>query len=138
MKSEKSKIGTQDTRYKIQDSEKIIERSENMKVDTEKVKVKSGPQINHGLVVVFKVQFATSSVKKDINSSQFKGLENVDFYFDNGLYKYTIGNVKELEEAKKILNKIKEKGFKDAFIVAFSDGKRIKSISEALNLQKKL
>ena len=98
------------------------------KAKTENKNVKGGN-------VKFKVQFITSSIKKNPNSPEFKGLENIDNYIENGIYKYTIGNEIELNEAKKLLSSIKEKGFKDAFIIAFSDGVRLKNINEALKIQ---
>jgi N-acetylmuramoyl-L-alanine amidase len=95
-------------------------------------------KITKSPAVIYKVQFATSPVKKDINTNAFKTLDRdmIGFYLDNGIFKYTVGNEKELADAKKILVRVKEKGFQDAFIIAFYNGKRVKSITEALNLQK--
>ncbi len=87
-------------------------------------------------VIVFKVQFAASSVKKPLNSPDFKELSDVQEYFHNGMYKYVTGNESSYEGAMKLLAKIQEKGFKDAFIVAFLNGERI-SPQEAMKLIKK-
>lgn len=133
-KSEALKADTSMSKLKSQNSKNNIQQNDmsaNQQVESRESKAnKQSP------VVIFKIQFATSPVKKDVHSSKFKGLENVDYYIDNGVYKFTYGNDKDMSEAKKDLNKLKEKGYKDAFIIAFSDGKRLKSISEALNLQK--
>lgn len=83
--------------------------------------------------VFFKVQFATTSVKKELNAPEFSGLEEVDFYFQDGLFKYTVGKVKSLEDATLIQGEVQKKGFKDAFVVAFLDDKRI-SPSEAIKI----
>jgi len=87
-------------------------------------------------VITFRVQFATSSVDKPIQSPDFKGLENVRKYYHGNLYKYTVGNENSLKEANSLLIKMQEKGFKDAFVVAFLNEERISS-SEAVKLLNK-
>ncbi|MGB2466740.1 MAG: hypothetical protein ACPH90_01215, partial [Crocinitomicaceae bacterium] len=58
-------------------------------------------------------------------------------YFQNGLYKYCAGNfANDLESAKKYKVKMREIGFKGAFVVAFLDGERI-GIEKAINLVEK-
>lgn len=73
----------------------------------------------------YRVQFLTASHKYDNQASIFKGLSPVDFYTDGSLYKYTYGSTTSPEEIKKILREVHEK-FKDAFIVEFLDGQRVK------------
>ncbi|MDR1257832.1 MAG: N-acetylmuramoyl-L-alanine amidase [Tannerellaceae bacterium] len=75
--------------------------------------------------VIYKVQILTSPKKLPTNSKQFKGYKNVAFYEENGLYKYTCGESSDLAAIKTTQKKV-QKDFKDAFIVAFKDGKRIK------------
>ncbi len=84
--------------------------------------------------VVFKVQIATSSIKTDLKPENFNGLEGVDLYEAGGLYRYTYGSEKNIGNANNLQLELKDKGFKDAFIVAFKDGVRI-PISEAIKLQ---
>lgn len=86
--------------------------------------------------VVFKIQIATSSVKTELKPENFSGLEGVTLYEAGGLYRYTYGNEKNMGDANRLQLQLKEKGFKDAFIVAFKDGERI-AISEAIKLQEK-
>jgi tRNA(Phe) wybutosine-synthesizing methylase Tyw3 len=50
------------------------------------------------------------------------------------MYKYTIGNEMQLEKAKEIQQIAVENGYKDAFIIAFLNNKKI-GISEAINYQ---
>jgi len=58
----------------------------------------------------------------------------VEEYFDNGLHKYTSGKSTDFNQLNKVmLPALKKKGFKQAFIVAFKDGKRI-PVSDALKL----
>jgi N-acetylmuramoyl-L-alanine amidase len=48
----------------------------------------------------------------------------VDFFVENGRYKYTYGESTSFEEIKQIRRNIL-KDFKDAFIVAFRNGERV-------------
>lgn len=84
--------------------------------------------------LIFKVQIATSSQKKELIPENFNGVENVTSYEAGGIYRYTVGSEKSIESANILQLKLKEKGFSDAFIVAFNNGKRI-SLSEALNIK---
>ena len=84
--------------------------------------------------VVFKVQIATSSIKKELSPENFNGLENVNLYEAGGLYRYTVGGEKNMGKANLLQLQLKQKGFTDAFIVAFKNGERI-PISEAIKLQ---
>jgi len=97
-----------------------------VKTDTAKV-----VQNNKSKEVYFRVQFATSSNKKSLDLPEFKGLNDVKYYFQNGLYKYTCGNFKTLKGAAEYQQIVQSKGFKDAFVVAFLNEERI-SPNEAL------
>jgi len=79
--------------------------------------------------VEFKIQIAAS--KKKLSTSTFKGLKNVEVLFIDGYYKYYYGNSPSLSGIKKLLPEVKSNGYKDAWVVAFKNGKRI-SIKEAL------
>ncbi|HRS54098.1 MAG TPA: N-acetylmuramoyl-L-alanine amidase [Bacteroidales bacterium] len=91
---------------------------------------------NNTDIITFKVQFATSSTKKSLNSPEFKDLENVSVYFHQGIYKYTVGDLNNLEDAINLQKEMINKGYKDAFVVAFKNNERI-SPSEAVKLLKK-
>lgn len=99
----------------------------------DKKKKDKDPEVEQG--VVFKVQIATSSEKKELIPTNFNGVENVEIYEAGGLYRYTVGKKTNMSEANQLQLQLKTKGFTDAFIVAFSNGKRI-AISEAIKLQK--
>lgn len=75
--------------------------------------------------VEYRVQILASEKKLKENDSEFKGLKNTMSYYENSLYKYTIGSVATQEEAQQILNDVRSK-FPNAFIVKFIDGKRVK------------
>ena len=75
--------------------------------------------------VCYKIQLFASKAKLSGNDSRLKGLSPVDFYMENGLYKYTYASTKTIEEAQSILKTVRKK-FNEAFIVTFNNGKRIK------------
>lgn len=102
--------------------------------DPKPVAQTSTPKIVHDDVksgVCFKVQFLSSAKPLDKSSPQFKGVEKVDEYLSNGVYKYLAGCTSDYEVAKKNQAVMREMGFKDAFVVAFEDQKRI-DLSAAL------
>lgn len=75
-------------------------------------------------IPVFKVQILTSSKPLSPKDKQFKGLKDIDSYKENGLYKYTYGsstNYNEILRIKKEVSKL----IKDAFIIAFKNGKKM-------------
>jgi N-acetylmuramoyl-L-alanine amidase len=85
--------------------------------------------------IVFKVQFFSSKNDLSENAECFNKLKGVQKYFKDGQYKYTIGEVATIDEAKNIKKHLRKQGFKDAFIIAFSKGERI-SVREAVKLLK--
>ncbi len=98
----------------------------NKIADTAKV-----TQENKTNEVFFRVQFTSSAKKKPLDLPEFKGLDNVKYYVQNGIYKYTCGNFKTLKEAIDYQHIVQNKGFKDAFVVVFLNEERI-SASEAV------
>lgn len=85
--------------------------------------------------IVFKVQFLISNIKKDTSRAEFKGLHNISYYYHNGHYKYTYGNVSTIESANTLMKELNAKGFKDCFVVAFLNNERI-DIDKAKSLLK--
>ena len=76
-------------------------------------------------VVIYKIQILTSDKKLSPKSRLLKGYKNVDFYVEKGIYKYTYGESPNFGTIRKLRKKI-ARDFKDAFIVAFKDGKKVK------------
>lgn len=72
---------------------------------------------------IYKIQLFATSKKRDLYSKDFKGLKEISFTFENGLYRYYFGKSYDLDYAKKMSNEAKRQGFPDAFIVVFADGK---------------
>ncbi len=83
--------------------------------------------------ISFRVQFASTSEKRPADDPVFNGLEDVSWYFHEGLYKYTVGNEPTLEKAAEIQKSVQEAGFRDAFVIAFLGEERI-SAAEAIRL----
>ena len=74
---------------------------------------------------VYKIQILTSDKKLSPGSKLFKGYKNVDFFMEKGIYKYTYGETTSFDSIRKLRRQV-AKDFKDAFIVAFKDGKKVK------------
>lgn len=75
--------------------------------------------------IVYKVQIDSRSEKLNNASQHYKNLNDIDCYEHNGQYKYTAGCFYTKEEADNYCKTVKSKGYKDAFVVAFKNGKRI-------------
>jgi len=84
--------------------------------------------------IIYKVQIGTY-LKEMKNTDKFKDL-TLEETFNNGTYKYSIGNTFSKDEADRLKKIMREKGFNGAFVIAFSDGIRI-NVKEALSLQNK-
>jgi N-acetylmuramoyl-L-alanine amidase len=83
--------------------------------------------------ITFKIQIANSSKKIPLNSSTFEGLKQVEEMEEDKTYKYLLGNYKTMEEAFAEQRRLRKENFKDAFTVAFLNGKKI-SIKEAKDM----
>jgi N-acetylmuramoyl-L-alanine amidase len=118
------------TKIEVKETEEIKKDTVIVEVKKEKKKKKNSDKVEKG--IVFKVQISTSSEKKELRSENFNGVSDVSLYEAGGLFRYTVGNEKTVGEANVLQLTMKTKGFTDAFIVAFKDGKRI-SLSEAIN-----
>ncbi len=80
---------------------------------------------------IFKIQFMTSSSPLKENDSRFKGLKNTEYYFENGIYKYTFGASSNYNEIRKLRQQVASK-FKDAFIIAFKNGQKM-NVNQAID-----
>lgn len=117
---------------KKSDSKKKAKKGKEKEVAEKEVPAKAAPA-----APVYKVQLMVMPKKIATTPANFKGLEGVGYYQDGNGYKYTVGEVTSFQEAVRIQRDAREKGFKQAFIVAFVDGKRIPT-AEALKISKSL
>jgi N-acetylmuramoyl-L-alanine amidase len=75
--------------------------------------------------IVYKVQIASSDKKIPLDSDKFKGVEKPGEYQDKGIYKYTAGEYSNQSDAVKLQSQLRKQGFKDAFVIAMQDNKRV-------------
>lgn len=81
--------------------------------------------------IKFKIQILASDRVLPQNSKQFKGLNPVSWYKENGLIKYTYAEDEDYNKILKIKRKIVDPKFKDAFIIAFKNDTKI-NINQAI------
>jgi len=87
--------------------------------------IPSGPVNTANDGIVYRVQFYSSPNKVALNSVKFKGLIDVFEYKATDNYRYTAGKYTKFSDAIKYQNTVRAKGFKDAFVIVFKDGKRL-------------
>ena len=98
----------------------IARRKQTNRVETPKQQTAQAKQGR-----VYKIQILTSPSKLSQQSKRFKGYKPVSYYIENGTYKYTYGESTQFEEIRRLRRKV-AKDFKDAFIVEFQNGEKIK------------
>jgi N-acetylmuramoyl-L-alanine amidase len=81
--------------------------------------------------IIFRVQIASSPKAITTNPENFNGLSPIWEYKTDETYRYTYGEALTMSEATYLQKNAREKGYKDAFVVAFKNGQRI-SVNEAL------
>lgn len=79
---------------------------------------------------IYKVQFLSLSKEKKLEGGKYSSLPLITSYHYKGMYRYTSGESNNYDEALTLQAKVRKAGFKDAFLVAFLNGKRV-SIKEA-------
>jgi N-acetylmuramoyl-L-alanine amidase len=75
--------------------------------------------------ILFKVQFATSDIPLNLKQEKFAAIKDADFYKLNGALKYTSGKFVTLKDALTHQAMLREKGFKDCFVIALNKGVRM-------------
>ncbi len=78
-----------------------------------------------GTAIVFRVQVLTSSVELRKNDPRLSGLEEIFSYKHQGAYKYTAGKFSAEADALRYRDRLRQQGFKDAFVVPFRGDVRI-------------
>lgn len=119
--------GTTDKRKLLppEESEKHEEAPQEEKTVTEN---RNDVNENSG-APIFRVQIHSSPAALSNNDPVFKGVKDIWSYEQDKLFKYTVGKLDKVEDAIKLQAEMKTLGFKDAFVVAFRNNKRI-SMSE--------
>lgn len=106
---------------------KPIEEAQKVTAPPQKPKPASTPTQS---APVFKLQLLTSQKKLSPTDRQFKGVKDVEWYCENGLYKYTCGASTNYNAVLRTKRQLATK-FKDAFIVAFRNQEKM-NVKEAI------
>lgn len=85
--------------------------------------------------ITFKIQILTSSNPLSKNDKRLKGLKDVEYYKEGGIFKYTYGASPDYNKILRTRRNIAAQ-FKDAFIIAFQNGEKM-NIHTAINEFKK-
>lgn len=120
---------------KEKDSKQEDKSTQNAKDNTAPEK-ENTTNTSSGKGIVFRVQFLTSASKLDPADSQFKKLKSVIREEVNGMYRYMAGEESSWDKIVDYQSTVRTTGYKDAFVVAYKDGKRIK-VDEALQILNK-
>ena len=85
---------------------------------------------------VFKVQIVVTSSKQGSTSPHLKGENDVDYYVEGGLYKYTKGATTDYNEILRLRKQLLAK-FPQCFIIAFKNGQKM-DVRQAIQEFKKI
>ncbi len=81
--------------------------------------------------VIFKVQLLASGKLIKLTPENFRGMRNLSVKKEGDLYKYFSGHTTNFDEIREVKAEARYKSYKNAFIVAYKNGKRI-PLSEIL------
>ena len=84
---------------------------------------------------VYKVQFMSLKSPLKNNDKRIRDYADVDYYKEGGVYKYTCGNTTDYEAILKTKAEVQKK-YKDAFVIAVYEGKKI-SVKQAREITSK-
>jgi N-acetylmuramoyl-L-alanine amidase len=80
---------------------------------------------------VFKVQLSSSTNNVELKPSNFKGLTDISVASEGKFFKYMYGETSNYNDAKRLLEEAKSKGYDSAYLIAFKNGEKI-SIQDAI------
>ena len=84
---------------------------------------------------VYKVQFMSLKSPLKSNDKRLKAYSNVSYFKEDGVCKYTCGDTTDFELIQKTKSEVQKK-YKDAFVIAFYEGKKI-SVKQAREIEAK-
>jgi len=87
--------------------------------------------------IYFSVQILLSKNSLSSKDAKFKGVKNIQEENISNVYKYTTGRVKTFQEATNLRTVMQNKGFKDAFVVTYKNGKRFIPVKAKEEVKKK-
>lgn len=114
-----------------------VASDEEVKAPKSKAVAKAKPTTLPGKQApVFKIQILTSTNPLSLHDKQFKGLKGIECFKENSLYKYTYGASTDYNEILRLKKSISSK-IKDAFIIAFKNGKKMDTVTAINEFKKK-
>lgn len=128
--TEKKEEVKQEEKTSAQKTDEVVKANTEHK-EVSKPKPKARPQ-----KATYSVQFLSLSKEKELKGGNYDQLPTVSSYYHKGMYRYIAGKTEFYEEGLKLQGKVRKLGFKDAFLVAFYQGKRI-SLDEAKRINLK-
>ena len=84
---------------------------------------------------IYKVQFMSLKTPLKKNDKRLKAYPDIDYYTEGGMCKYTCGDTTDYEAIQKTKTEVQKK-YKDAFVIAVYEGKKI-SVKEAREISSK-
>lgn len=78
--------------------------------------------------IIYKVQIKSSTKKISTTDKAYKLYDNLSYYYENGLYKYTLSPYTEYAKAVNAMKKVRKDGYSDAFIIVLKDGDKLSPI----------
>lgn len=85
---------------------------------------------------VYKVQFMSLKAPLKKNDKRLKAYANVDYYSEGGMCKYTCGDTTDYATIQQTKKEVQKK-YKDAFVIAVYEGRKI-SVKEAQEISSKI
>jgi N-acetylmuramoyl-L-alanine amidase len=79
---------------------------------------------NFDTTMVFKVQILAVASQLKNGASELKGIKDVNFFIENGMYKYTVGEETKYKKIQEVRRKLLDK-FPNAFIIAFKGERKL-------------
>ena len=93
--------------------------------------VKQGVNTIDSSGTIYKVQLSSSTKKVELKPSNFKGLAAISMVSEGKFFKYMYGETANYNDAKRLLEEAKSKGYNSAYLIAFKNGERI-SVQDAI------
>jgi N-acetylmuramoyl-L-alanine amidase len=115
------------------DSKSSISIQERVNSSVNSADDNATPSTSQPEEIIFRVQIATTSTRKEINPSNFKGYTNVYEITDNDRYKYSVGSFDSYSDAVAYRKKV-ENDYPDAFVIAIKDNK-VLPLQQALEMR---
>lgn len=108
-----------------EEQEKIWAEQKNMTTTPDVIETPS--TVNEGDEPLTGTYYCVQFLSSNRKLKKFNGLSPVEVYKENEMFKYLYGKAKNMEDAQKLKQDVRDKGYKDAFIVGMDKGKKVKA-----------